>query len=103
MKHLQAVHLAQARKQEQADGHDNYIRTLEVVDPFRIIWDNGGDPGVSVAQLFTYLADQSYLGLRLRSLGKVDSDVSLDEVYERYVAQAEPLEPMSDEEFPVDV
>ena len=50
-----------------------------------------------------HLADQSYLGLRLRSLGDVDDGVTLQEAFELYVVQQEPLVAANDKEFPVDV
>ncbi len=93
---------------EDETGHDNYVRTMEATELFRELWDKGdtleGIGGeTSVAQLFTYLADNSYLGLRLRSLGMVDDAVTLQAAFEMYVVNGEPLPVMSDEEFPVDV
>lgn len=91
--------------EDSDDGHDNYVRTTQVVDEFRLRWDKGDElKGMtSVRQLFTYLADQSYLGLRLRSLGDVDDGVTLAEAFDLYVVQALPLVAANDEEFPVDV
>lgn len=95
----------EAVTEEGDSGHDNWVRTMQAVEEFRLRWDHGDEfrGMVTVRELFTYLADNSYLGLRLRSLGDVDDGVSLAEVFERYVVQAEPLPILSDEEFPVDV
>jgi len=91
--------------EDSEDGHDNYVRTMQAVEEFQLRWDKGDElPGMTtVRQLFTYLADQSYLGLRLRSLGDVDDAVTLAEAFELYVVQQEPLVLARDEEFPVDV
>ncbi len=86
--------------EEQDSGHDNYVRTMEATQTIRDIWDAGlEEPTVTVEQLFTRLADAGYLGLRLRSLGKVDDGVTLQEVFDQYVVQAEPLTVFDDEEF----
>lgn len=91
--------------EEGDSGHDNYVRTMEVTNEFSLRWDKGDElKGMAtVRELFTYLADQSYLGLRLRSLGDVDDGVTLQEAFELYVVQQEPLVAANDKEFPVDV
>lgn len=91
----------EAVTEEQDSGHDNYVRMMLAVESFRDAWDKGGDdPGVSVVELFTYLVDNSYLGLRFRTLGKVDDSVTIGEAYKRFVENGEPLPVLSDEEFP---
>jgi hypothetical protein len=86
-------------------GHDNYVRTMEQVAEFRQAWDKGEEtPGMTtVEKLFMYLATGGYLGLRLRTIGKVEDGVTLEEAFDLYVVQEKPLAAMRDEEFPVDV
>ena len=89
-------------------GHDNYVRTMQAVELFREMWDKGEAPqGVTEATetraLLTYLADNSYLGVRLRSLGLVPDETTLGEAFETYVVRAEALPVSDDEEFPVEV
>ena len=85
---------------EQDSGHDNYVRTMQATEEQRAKWDQGEDPGVSVAELFTYIADQSYIGTRFRTVGIVDDSVTLTEAYERFVENQEPLPVIDDEELP---
>jgi len=81
-------------------GFDNYERTMAETQEFRDQWNTGESPGVTVKEYFTYLADNSYLGLRLRTLGMVEDAATLEQAFERYVVQAEPLPELDDEEFP---
>lgn len=86
--------------EDQDAGHDNYVRTMQATDEFRDAWNNGFPVAVTVGELFTYLADQSYLGTRFRSLGMVDDGVTIEDAYRRYVVGAEPLPVLDDEELP---
>ncbi len=88
---------------EDETGHDNYMQTAQAVEEFRSAWDQGAPVEIRVADLFTYLADQSYLGLRLRTLSKVDDSVTLEEAFNLYVVGETPLPVLDDEEFPTDV
>ena len=100
---FESQYLQEVTDDEVDTGHDNYVRTMQVVDEFRTAWNSGGGVDISVSELFTYLADNSYLGLRLRSLGKVDDGVTLEEVFNLYVVGEAPLPVVDDEEFPQDV
>lgn len=100
---FESQYLQTVTDDEEETGHDNYVRTMQVVDEFRAAWNQGGTVDISVPELFTYLADNSYLGLRLRSLGKVDDGVTLEEAFDLYVVVESPLPVMDDEEFPTDV
>lgn len=98
-----SLYLQTVTDDEDDTGHDNYVRTMNATEAFREIWDKGLDaePIATVEELFTYLATNGYLGLRLRALGKVDDAVTLEEAFDLYVVQAKPLVEMSDEEFPI--
>lgn len=90
--------------EEQDSGHDNYLRTMSAVEELRTGWEVGEPEAVtaaSVVEFFVWLADNSYLGLRFRTLGMVDEAVTLDEAFDLYVVQASPLRVLSDEEFPI--
>lgn len=89
--------------EEGDSGHDNYVRTMTETQEFRDRWDAGEDVGAPVSAYFTYLADNSYLGLRLRVLGKVDDGVTLQEAFDKYVVRAEPQVLQDDGEFPSEV
>jgi len=82
-------------------GFDNYVSTMEATSDFRDVWDSGGDSSQfpTVKDLFIYVADNSYLGLRFRAIGMVDDSATLQEVFDLYVVQQEPLPVISDEEL----
>lgn len=83
-------------------GHDNYVRTMEAVEEFRFEWDHFDRQlakGVSVEELFVYISQQSYLGLRYRVIGKVEDSVTLEEAFTKYVVNQEPMTVLDDEEF----
>lgn len=88
--------------EEQDFGHDNWVRMMSkvegVVEEYR---KQGGT--FDAARLFTYLADNSYLGLRLHSVGLVEDGMTIDEAFSRFVVNQEPLPVIEDEELPVDV
>ncbi len=88
--------------EDQDSGHDNWVRTMSkvegVVEEYR---KQGGT--FEAARLFTYLADNSYLGLRLHSVGLVDDGMTIDEAFSRFVVKREPLPVLEDEELPIDV
>ncbi len=88
--------------EEQDSGHDNWVRTMSkvegVVEEYR---KQGGS--FDAARLFTYLADNTYLGLRLHTVGLVDNGMTIDEAFTKFVENGEPLPALEDEELPVDV
>ncbi len=100
-----SLYLETVTDDEDDTGHDNYVRMMEAVADLRLAYDKGlpleGLP--TVEELFTRLADGSYLGLRLRVLGKIENDVTLEAAFEQYVTDATPLVIRSDEEFTKDV
>lgn len=102
---FESLYLESVTEDEDETGHDNYVRMMEATADIRRAYDKGQPtPGlVTVEEMFTRLADGSYLGLRLRVLGKVDDGVSLEEAFEQYVTLGQPLVIRSDEEFPQDV
>jgi len=69
-----------------------------VVEEYR----KSGGPFDAV-RLFTYLADNTYLGLRLHTVGLVEDGMTIDEAFSRFVVNREPLPALEDEELPVDV
>lgn len=96
-----SLYLATVTQDEDDTGHDNYVRTMEAVAEWREMWDKGlpNTGKVTVSELFAYLAENGYLGLRLRSVGKVDDSVTLEEAFLKYVVSGEALEAIEDEEF----
>jgi len=82
-------------------GSDNYRRTMEAVDEFRTKWDTGQPVEITVGQLFTYLSVGSYLGLRYRTVGMLDDGVTIEEAFQTYVVDREPLPELREgEELP---
>lgn len=84
----------------EADS-DNYLRTLKAVESWLEGWRSGSLPeGAPTArQMLTYLADQSYLGTRYRSISMLEDDVSLEEAFKRFVVHEEPLPVVADAEL----
>lgn len=85
--------------ESQGPGHDNWIRTLAAVAAQLMGYQKRGEP-LDVPELFTYLADNSYLGLRLRAVGRVDDEMTIQEAFDRFVVNREPLPLLEDEELP---
>lgn len=100
-----SLYLETVTNDEDDTGHDNYVRMMDAVADVRFAYDKGQplEGMVSVEEMFTRLADDSYLGVRLRTLGKVEDGVSLEEAFTQYVTLEQPLVIRSDEEFPTDV
>jgi len=88
--------------EEQDSGHDNWVRTMSKVEGVVEEYRKFGGPFDAV-RLFTYLADNTYLGLRLHAVGLVEDGMTIDEAFSRFVVNREPLPALEDEELPVDV
>lgn len=69
-------------------GHDNYMRTLMMLEPFLNAWRSGGGVQDFRSHLI-YLAETSYLGFTFRTIAEID--VGADEAYDRFVVKQEPL------------
>lgn len=85
--------------EDQGSGHDNWIRTMEAVTGQVEEWRKRGVE-LNVPALFTYLADNTYLGLRLHTVGLIPDGMSTEEAFEAYVVNGQPLPLISDEELP---
>lgn len=88
--------------EDQDIGHDNWVRTMTAVERYVEDYRKRGE-SFDAVRFFTYLADNTYLGLRLHTVGLVENGMTIDEAFTKFVVNREPLPALEDEELPVDV
>ena len=86
------------RPEDEEEPSDNYFGTMTYVQPFLDEWRHGFP--VAWSQLLVRMEEQTYLGLRFRTVSLVPDEMTVEEAFERFVVKAEPLPVVDEKELP---
>lgn len=71
-------------------GFDNYLRTYQQLEEHLDAW-RAGTAQPDFEELLQWVTETAYLGFKFSTLAEFDEEISLDEAFDRFVVNGEPL------------
>lgn len=88
----------EAIESDSSPVNEAYMSTMLYLERWLQAW-RSGEAEVDWEQVLTKLADSSYLSIRYRNISRVGDEMTIEDAYETFVVEGEPLPIVPDEEL----